>query len=92
MMVQDPSRPPPLHPSWTVATIKDMVVMDAPNVKDCVILSLGSPVLFFSHHQEPPEGLYLHEAQELAEEMTKTTTWMGQPMHQQVFPITIADG
>ena len=66
--------------------------MDAPNVKDCVILSLGSAVLFFSHHQEPQEGLYLHEAQELAEEMTKTTTWMGQPAHQQVFPITIVEG
>ena len=66
--------------------------MDAPNVKDCIILSLGLAVLFFSHHQEPQEGLYLHEAQELAEEMTKTTTWMGQPMHQQVFPITIAEG
>ena len=65
---------------------------DAPNVKDCIILSLGSAVLFFSHHQEPQEGLYLYEAQELAEEMTKTTTWMGQPMHQQVFPITIVKG
>ena len=36
--------------------------------------------------------LYLHEAQELAEEMMKTITWMGQPAHQQVFPITIAEG
>ena len=56
--------------------------MDAPNVKDCVILGLGLAVLFFSCHQEPQEGLYLHETQELAEEMTKTTTWMGQPAHQ----------
>ena len=24
--------------------------------------------------------------------MTKTTTWMGQPAHQQVFPVTIAKG
>ena len=63
-----------------------MVVMDVPNVKDCVILSLGSALLFFGHHQEPQEGLYLHEAQELADIMTKTTTWMGQPTHQQVFP------
>ena len=92
MMVEDLSRLLPLHHSWTVATIKDMVVMDAPNVKDCIILSPGSAVLFFGHHQEPQEGLYLHEAQELAEEMTKTTTWMGQPMHQQVFPITITEG
>ena len=69
-----------------------MVATDAPNVKDCIILNPGSAVLFFSHHQEPQEGLYLHEAQELAEEMTKTTTWMGQPVHQQVFPITIAEG
>ena len=68
-----------------------MVVRDAPNVKDCVILGPGSAVLFFSCHQEPWEGLYLDEAQELAEEMTKTITWMGQPMHQQVFPITIAE-
>ena len=79
-----------LRPSWTVTIIKDMVVMDAPNVKDCVILGLGSALLFFSHHQEPQEGLYLHEAQELAEIMMKTTTWMGQPAHQQVFPIMIA--
>ena len=68
-----------------------MVVTDAPNVKDCVILSPGSALLFFSRHQEPQEGLYLHEAQELTEIMTKTTTWMGQPAHQQVFPITIAE-
>ena len=66
--------------------------MDAPNVKDCVILSPGSALLFFSCHQEPQEGLYLYEAQELAEMMTKTTTWMGQPAHQQVFPIMIAEG
>ena len=51
-----------------------MVVTDAPNVKNCIILGLGSAVLFFGHHQEPQERLYLHEAQELAEEMTKTTT------------------
>ena len=92
MMVRDPYRQPPLRPSWTVTIIKDMVAMDAPNVKDCVILSLGSALLFFSCHQEPQEGLYLHEAQELAEIMMKTTTWMGQPAHQQVFPITIAEG
>ena len=61
-MVQDPSRPPPPWHLWTVATIKDMVGMDASNVKDCVILSLGSALLFFSHHQEPQEELYLHEA------------------------------
>ena len=47
---------------------------------------------FLGHHQEPREGLYLHEAQELAEGMRKTTTWMGQPTHQQVFPITIVEG
>ena len=52
---------------WTVAIIKDMVSTDAPNIKDCVILGPGSAILFFSHHQEPREGLYLHEAQELAE-------------------------
>ena len=69
-----------------------MVVTDAPNVKDCIILGPGLAVLFFGHHQEPWEGLYLHEAQELAEEMMKTTTWMGQPTHQQVFPITIVEG
>ena len=92
MMVQDLSRPPPLQHLWTVAIIKDMVVTDAPNVRDCVILSPGSALLFFSHHQEPQEGLYLIEAQELAEEMTKTTTWMGQPVHQQFFPITIVEG
>ena len=69
-----------------------MVVRDAPNVKDCIILGPGSAVLFFGHHQEPLEGLYLHETQELPEEMTKTITWMGEPMHQQVFPITIAKG
>ena len=92
MMVQDPSRQPPPRPSWTVAIIKDMVAMDAPNIKDCVILSLGLAILFFSCHQEPREGLYLHEAQELAKIMTKTTTWMGQPTHQQVFPIMIAEG
>ena len=77
MMVQDSSRPPPPWHSWTVATIKYMVVRDAPNVKDCIILSPGSALLFFGHHQEPQEGLYLHEAQELVEEMTKTITWMG---------------
>ena len=77
---------------WTIAIIKDMVLTDAPNVRDCVILSPGSALLFFSHHQEPQEGLYLHEAQELAEEITKTTTWMGQLAHQQVFPIMIAEG
>ena len=55
-------------------------------------LALGSAILFFSHHQEPREGLYLHEAQELAEVMMKTTTWMGQPAHQMVFPIMIAEG
>ena len=90
MMIWDLSRQPPPWPIWTIAIIKDMVVMDAPNVKDCVILSPGSALLFFGHHQEPWEGLYLHEAQ--AEVMTKTTTWMGQPAHQQVFPITIAEG
>ena len=66
-----------------------MVLTDAPNIKDCVILGPGSAVLFFGRHQE---GLYLHEAQELAEIMMKTTTWTGQPTHQQVFPITIAEG
>ena len=91
-MVQEPSRPPPPRPAWTVAIIKDMVLTDAPNIKDCVILGLGSAILFFGHHQEPREGLYLHEAQELAEVMTKTTTWTGQPTHQMVFPITIAEG
>ena len=69
-----------------------MVATDAPNVKDCVILSLGSILLFFGHHQEPQEGLYLHEAQELAEIMMKITTWMGQPAHQHVFPIMIVEG
>ena len=68
-----------------------MVARDAPNVKECVILGPGSAILFFGCHQEPREGLYLHEAQELAKEMTKTTTWVGQPVHQQVFPITIAE-
>ena len=53
MMVQDLSRLPPPQHSWTVATIKDMVATDAPNVKDCIILSPGSAVLFFGHHQEP---------------------------------------
>ena len=91
-MVQDPSRQPLPQPSWTVTIIKDMVVRDAPNIKDCVILSLGLAILFFGHHQEPREGLYLHKAQELAEIMMKTTTWMGQPTHQQVFPIMIAEG
>ena len=38
---------------WTVATIKDMVAGDAPNVKDYIILSQGLAVLFFGHHQEP---------------------------------------
>ena len=47
MMVQDLSRPPPLQHLWTVATIKDMVAMDAPNVKDCIILGLGSALLIF---------------------------------------------
>ena len=92
MMVRDQSRQPPPQPMWTVTIIKDMVVTDAPNVKDCVILGPGSALLFFSHHQEPQEGLYLHEAQELAEVMMKTTTWIGQPTHQQVFPITIVEG
>ena len=69
-----------------------MVLTDAPNIKDCVILGLDSAILFFGHHQEPREGLYLHEAQELAKIMMKTTTWMGQPIHQQVFPIMIAEG
>ena len=92
MMVQDLSRQPPPQPLWTVAIIKNMVVTDAPNIKDCVILGLGLAILFFGHHQEPQEGLYLHEAQELAEIMTNTTTWMGQPAHQQIFPITIAEG
>ena len=88
---EDPSRPPPPQFSWTTDTIQDMVTRDAHNVKDCVILGPGSAVLFFGCPQEPQEGLYLHEAQELAEEMTKTTTWLGQPAHQQVFPITIAE-
>ena len=65
---------------------------DALNIKDCVILGPGSAILFFSHHQELREGLYLHEAQGLAEVMTKTTTWTGQLAHQMVFPITIAEG
>ena len=91
-MVREPSRPPPPRPAWTVAIIKDMVLTDAPNIKDCVILGPGSAILFFGRHQEPREGLYLHEAQELAEVMTKTTTWTGQPAHQMVFPITIAEG
>ena len=91
-MVRQPSRPPPPRPAWTVAIIKDMVSTDAPNIKDCVILGPGSAILFFGRHQEPREGLYLHEAQELAEVMTKTTTWTGQPAHQMVFPITIAEG
>ena len=91
-MVREPSRPPPPRPMWTVAIIKDMVLTDAPNIKDCIILGLGLAILFFGHHQEPREGLYLHEAQELAEVMMKTTTWMGQPVHQMVFPITIAKG
>ena len=90
-MVQDLSRPPPPQHSWTTATIWDIVARDAPNVKECVILGPGLTILFFSHHQEPPEGLYLHEAQELAEEMMRTTTWVEQPMHQQVFPITIVE-
>ena len=64
-----------------------MVDRDAPNV----ILSPGSAILFFGHHQELWEGLYLHEAQELVEEMMRTTTWVGQPVHQQVFPIMIAE-
>ena len=91
-MVREPSRPPPPRPAWTVAIIKDMVSTDAPNIKDCIILGPGSAILFFGHHQEPREGLYLHEAQELAEVMTKTTTWTGQPAHQMVFPIMIAEG
>ena len=90
-MVQDLSRPPPLQHSWTIATIWDMVARDAPNVKECVILSPDLAILFFSHHQEPQEGLYLHQAQELAEEMMRTTTWVGTPAHQQVFPITRAE-
>ena len=85
-MVWELSRPPPPRPVWTVAIIKDMVSTDTPNIKDCIILGPGSAILFFGHHQEPQEGLYLHEAQELAEVMTKTTTWMGQPVHQMVFP------
>ena len=91
-MVREPSRPPPPRPAWTVAIIKDMVSTDAPNIKDCVILGPGSAILFFGHHQEPREGLYLHEAQELAEIMMKNTIWTGQPIHQMVFPITIAKG
>ena len=90
-MVQDLLRPPPPQHSWTAATIRDMVAGDTPNIKDCIILSPGSAILFFGCHQEPREGLYLHEAQELAEEIMKTTTWLGQPTHQQVFPITIAE-
>ena len=39
MMVQDLSRPPTLQHLWTVPTIKDMVVKDAPNVKDYIILA-----------------------------------------------------
>ena len=66
-----------------------MVARDAPNVKGCIILGSGLAILFFGC-QQPQEGLYLHEAQELAE-MTKTTTWVGQSAHQQVFPITIAE-
>ena len=40
---------PPQH-SWTVATIRDMVAGDAPNVKDCIILRprLSCPVLWSS--------------------------------------------
>ena len=64
------SMPSPPQHLWTVNTISHMVAGDAPNIKDCIILSPGSAILFFSHHQEPHEGLYLHEAQELAEEMT----------------------
>ena len=91
VLSQDPSRPPPPRCLWTTDTMWDMVTRDAPNVKDCVILGPGLAVLPFSHPQEPREGLYLHEAQELAKEMTKTTTWSGQPAHQQVFPITIVE-
>ena len=61
-MVQDPSRPPPPRHTWTNATIWDMVARDAPNVKECVILGPGLAILF-SHHQEPQEGLHLHETQ-----------------------------
>ena len=52
-MVREPSRPPPPRPAWTVAIIKDMVLTDAPNIKDCIILGPGSAILFFGHHQEP---------------------------------------
>ena len=92
VMVQDLSRPPPPQHLWIVATISDMIAGYAPNIKDYIILSPGSAVLVFSNHQEPCKGLYLHEAQELAEEMMNTTTWLGQPVHQQIFPITIAEG
>ena len=91
VLIQDLSRPPPPQYSWTTAAIWDMVARDTPNIKECIILGPGSAILFFGHHQEPQEGLYLHDAQELAKEITKTTTWMGQPVHQQVFPITIAE-
>ena len=53
MMIWNPSRQPPPQSMWTIAIIKDMVVTDAPNVKDCVILGPGSALLFFSHHQKP---------------------------------------
>ena len=81
-------------PCGQSAIIKDMVLTDAPNIKRlCHSWPRARPSCFFGRHQEPREGLYLHEAQELAEVMTKTTTWMGTARaHQMVFPIMIAEG
>ena len=82
--------PPPVH-FWTPAIIHDIIVEEVPNVRDCVSIGLGLSTLFFGRWLELKEGLYLHEAQKLAE-LTRPMTWVGQPAMQQAFPVIIAEG
>ena len=62
-------RPVPLSHAWTSVVIWDMIIRDVPNVCECILLGPGSAIPFFGRRLEPHNGLYLHEAQELMEEM-----------------------
>ena len=77
---------------WTPAVIHDMIIWDVPNVCECIVLGLGLAILFFGRLLEPQDGLYCHEAQELADEFMRATTWVGLPAQQQAFPMTVTKG
>ena len=68
------------------------MIGDIPNVREYAPLELGLAIPFFGRRLEPQEGLYLHEVQELSDELMKVTMWVGLPTHQQAFPVTITEG